>query len=107
MWKLIIAEFDYYKRQLLTVYLFSIPILFAYIYFGSKDIKQPDKWYMLGLWLIFLMAIMVWGYTNADKYRTKMIRYHSLLPVKKSSIIVSLFLFPLLLWFGLLVILLF
>jgi len=101
MWKLIIAEFDYYKKQLLTVYLFSIPILFAYVYFGSKDLARPDKWQMLGLWLIFLMAIIVWGYTNADKYRTKMIRFYSFLPIRKSDIILTFYFFPLLFWLGL------
>jgi len=101
MWKLIIAELNYYKRQLLTIYFFSIPILFTYIYFGSKDLAKPDKWQMLGLWLIFLMAIILWGYTNADKYRTKMIRYYSFLPIRRSDIITMFYLFPLLLWLGL------
>jgi len=109
MWKLIKAEIAYYRRSIVMMYLLIFPVTIAYVYFGGKEVSELllDKWLVMGIWMMFLAALILYGFTKVESIRHKRDRYLSLLPLqhirsgrksKKLIIAIAVILIQVLFW---------
>jgi len=105
MWKLIKAEISYYRRSISIVYLLIFPLMIAYIYFGGREMGEmlPDKWLVMGIWMMFLAALIFYGFTKIESIRHKRDRYHSLLPLPIHNFAILRFILPIFFWLSMII----
>lgn len=105
MWKLFNAEISYYGRSITLVYLFILPLMIAYIYIGGKEDGEllPDKWLIMGIWMMFLASLILYGFTKIDSIRHKRDRYLSLLPLPIHKFAILRFILPITFWLSMII----
>jgi len=100
MWRLIKAEISYYKRPIAIVYLLIFPLMIAYVYIGGKEAGEllPDKWLIMGIWMMFLATLILYGFTKIESIKHKRDRYLSLLPLPIHKFAILRFILPIFFW---------
>jgi hypothetical protein len=105
MWKLISAEISYFRRSIAIVYLLIIPLMIAYVYIGGKEVGEmlPDKWLVMGIWMMFLATLILYGFTKIELIRHKKDRYLTLLPLPIHKFAILRFILPIFFWLSMII----
>jgi hypothetical protein len=105
MWKLIKAEIAYYRRSIVMMYLLIFPVTIAYVYFGGKEVSELllDKWLVMGIWMMFLAALILYGFTKVESIRHKRDRYLSLRPLPIQKFAILRFILPIFYWLSMII----
>lgn len=100
MWKLIKAEFTYYKTIMIMTHIIIFPILIAYVFFGgrAKGHLLPDKWHVMAIWMVFFAALIAGGWALNDRLNQKRIRFYTLLPLSPGRLAIVRFALPVTVW---------
>ncbi len=105
MWKLIKAEITYYRRSIVIVYLLIFPVTIAYVYFGGKEVSELllDKWLVMGIWMMFLAVLILYGFTKIEMIKHKRDRYLTLLPLLIHKFAILRFILPIFFWLSMII----
>lgn len=105
MWKLIKAEITYYRRSIVIVYLLIFPVTIAYVYFGGKEVSELllDKWRVMGIWMMFMATLIMYGFTKIEMIKYKRERFLSFLPMPIIEFAMLRFVLPIFYWLSMII----
>jgi len=74
--------------------------MIAYVYIGGKEVGElmPEKWLVMGIWMMFLATLILYGFTNIESIRHKRDRYLTLLPLPIHKVAILRFILPIFFW---------